>query len=83
VALQHANLALEIFQESLPSLHKKNRWIFQNIGLVYEKQGKLQESLSYLKKAVNIYRQTLPITHYYITGVEQNIQHVSTQLLLQ
>jgi tetratricopeptide (TPR) repeat protein len=78
--LKHANFALEIFQKSLPTEHSQNAWIFENIGLVYEQQGKLEESLSYLKKAVNTYRQRLPATHSYIIDVERNIQRVLSQL---
>jgi tetratricopeptide (TPR) repeat protein len=78
--LKHANLALEIFQKSLPAEHNKIGWVFENIGLVYEQQGKLEESISYLKKAVNTYRQRLPANHYYIIGVERSIQRVLSQL---
>jgi tetratricopeptide (TPR) repeat protein len=73
-------MALEIFQKSLPAQHQKIGWVFENIGLAYEQQSKLEEALSYLKKAVNTYRQTLPATHYYIIDVERNIQRVFSQL---
>ncbi|CAF0975264.1 unnamed protein product [Rotaria sordida] len=79
-ALKHADLALEIFQKSLPQKHYKTAWVIEIMGNVYEARKELNKALDYYKKAASIYCEVLDSKHYYVTSITECIKRVSSQI---
>jgi tetratricopeptide (TPR) repeat protein len=63
LALEHANMSLNISQKSLPPNHPNIVWAIENIGYICED----------MDKAIAVYRETLPSTHRYIADVKRSI----------
>ncbi|CAF4396761.1 unnamed protein product, partial [Adineta steineri] len=59
-------------------VHPNLAKVLGNIGIVYALKGESEKALFYYEKALEIYRQTLPLTHINNLKIEQLIRNVQS-----
>jgi len=77
LALEHYNISLKILEKYYSSDYLNIAKVLGNIGIVYALEGEQENALFYYKKAADIYRHILPLTHINNIKIDQLIQNVS------
>ena len=66
--------------KSLPAQHPDIASIYENMGVVYEDKGELEQALTCLKKASTIYQSALPKNHPDVMEIKEDVQRVKDKL---